>query len=86
MHVKAGLLLSGPPCWNLYVLCCVFHLVKSDRVWNHRLVFPYLKWSFSWTFKDVAFHHCVDLVGTFYLHNANIDQKVGIIVYPKVTS
>ena len=31
MRIKAGLLVSGPPCWKL----------KSDRVWNHRLVSPY---------------------------------------------
>ena len=34
--------MSKPPCWKLECLCCVFHLVKSDRVCNHRLVTPYL--------------------------------------------
>ena len=34
--------MSRPPCWKLVCLCCVFYLVKSDRVWNHRLVSPYL--------------------------------------------
>ena len=42
MRIKAGQLMSGPPCWKLVCLCCVFHLVKSVRVWNHRLVSPYL--------------------------------------------
>ena len=42
MRIKAGQLVSRPPCWKLECLCCVFHLVKSDRVWNHRLVSPYL--------------------------------------------
>ena len=42
MCIKAGQLVSRPPCWKLVCLCCVFHLVKSDRVWNHRLVSPYL--------------------------------------------
>ena len=32
---------------HLFVLVCVFHLVKSDRVWNHRLVSPYLTPRFS---------------------------------------
>ena len=27
---------------HLFVLVCAFHLVKSDRVWNHRLPSPYL--------------------------------------------
>ena len=42
MLIKAGELVSRPPCWKLVCLCCVFHLVKSDRVWNHSLVSPCL--------------------------------------------
>ena len=42
MHIKAGQLVSRLPCWKLACLCCVFHVVKFDCVWDHRWVYPYL--------------------------------------------
>ena len=54
MRVKAEELVSIPPCWKLVCLCCVFHVVKSDRVWNHRLVSPYLTAdNFIWRYHEL---------------------------------